>query len=174
MSLPATLDRRRDVRHLPNSESARLQLDLDAASVTPWLAADVRNTPFGSPWVAYSEQHGWHPRWASAVARRYAERLAERTCQEPAVARQQMLEQWSQELERLRALPPKDHARTAGAVTECLRQISTLLGADRPHMQVQFHMGEVAVSDLAKLSDDELRARIAILKAKEEEESRDG
>ena len=90
---PVVMDRRRDVRHLPNSESARLQLDLDAASVTTWLTADVRNTPFGSPWVAYAEQQGWHPRWASAVVRRYAERLAERTCQEPAVARQQMLEQ---------------------------------------------------------------------------------
>ncbi len=158
MSLPATLDRRRDVRHLPNSESARLQLDLDAASVTPWLTADVRNTPYGSPWVAYSEKQGWHPRWASAVVRRYAERLAERTCQDPAVARQQMLEQWGQELERLRALPAKDHARTAGAVAECLRQIATLLGADRPQVQVQVHMGPVTVDDLANMTDDELRA----------------
>lgn len=162
--LPPNLDRTRDARWLAKSISTRTLRDADVTAVAQWANEDASRATFGPEWCAFTIERGWHPRWAQAVASRYHEILAAAAPTDTEAARQGAISMWQAELRRLRSLPPKDQSKVAGAVAEALRQLQRLIGAEKPVVSVSLSLtGDV--SDLSRLSDDAIRAKLAQIEA---------
>lgn len=170
-------DDERDARQLGRSTRAAVLLQEDVATVLTTKANDPAFKLYGQAWAVWCRDRGWHPAWASAVSTAYGRWLAESAGVDQDAARQAALADWQEQLAYLRRLDPESVGGLPGAMNECLRQIQTLIGVkENPAVSVQLH-ADITVDDLAKLSDDELRARLARAveaEAREDEAAADG
>lgn len=175
-------DTRRDIR-APAKVTAHL-LDLDAAQVAEWIRSGGGIVCAGLDWLRFTQEQHWHPSWAAAVARRYALLLS----QSSAVDAPSVVQLYAAELAKLRqrrdeawAIGDRRAASSLnGPILECMRVLSALHGintgndkASGPVGPVQVLVqagGTVNLHEVGRLTDEQLRKRLAELEAEDEGE----